>query len=98
MVAKCVELREAMGTDDSLNDIKLPRKLVAAINKAFTARPHSGHSSDTERWFTVWDDYATDRLSKLIPLTTEGMPCYWIGSNAYLVWFDWSIQKFIVSV
>ena len=98
MAEKCVELREAMGTDDSLNDRKLPKTLITALNKVFTCcEPHSGHSSTTELWFTVNDEYASDRLSKLIPLATDGMPCYLIGGNAYLIWFDWVIQQFIIS-
>jgi hypothetical protein len=92
------ELREVMGTDTTFNSTKLTKKLGAKLNAAFTGKFHSRYSSDTERWFIVWDEYATEKLSKLIPLATEGMPCYWIGENAYLVWFDWSIQKFIVSV
>ena len=95
---KSKELREVMGVDHSKNNVKLTKKLTAKLNAAFTGKPHSGYSSETERWFTVWDEYANDLLSKLIPLTTEGMPCYVIGGNSYLVWFDWSIQKFIVSV
>ena len=93
-----LELRACMGTDDSLASVKIPKKLRSKLMAAFKQQPHSGHSSSTENWFTVWDDYASDRLSKLIPLATEGMPCYWIDNGAFLVWFDWSIQKFIISV
>lgn len=92
------ELREVMGTDDSLNNHKLSKNLVAALNGVFADGLYSQHATALERWFVVWDEYATEKLSKLIPVVTEGMPCYWIGGNAYLVWFDWSIQKFIVSV
>lgn len=94
-----MELRIAMGTDDTLNFIRIPKKLGAKLNATYnTANLHTGHSCQSERWFVVWDEYATEKLSKLIPVVTEGMPCYWLNENAYLVWFDWSIQKFIVSV
>ena len=92
------ELRSVMGTDDSLNNVKIPKRLRSKLMAAFKHQPHTGHSSDTERWFTVWDDKTNDRLSKIIPLATEGMPCYWIDNYAFLVWFDWSIQRFIISV
>jgi hypothetical protein len=94
-----MELRVVMGTDDTLNFSRIPKKLVAKLNATYkTTNLHTGLSNGFERWFVVWDEYATEKLSKLIPLATEGMPCYWINESAYLVWFDWSIQKFIVSV
>lgn len=93
------ELRDVMGTNESKNGVKLTKKLAAKLNSCFNTRYlHTGHSSQSERWFVVWDEYTTEKLSKLIPLTTEGMPCYWIGNHSYLVWFDWSIERFIVSV
>lgn len=59
--------------------------------------PHT-RSSSTEKWFTVWDEGAEKELFKIVPIATGGSPCYWIDNHAFLVWFDWNIQKFIVSV
>ena len=90
------QLHEAMGLDMGYNDVTLTKTTVKGMAKAFKGYPTS-YSNGLEKWFVVWDEKAEKQLSRILPVYSGDNPVYQVGDHAFKVWWDWSIQKWLVS-
>ena len=88
-------LQDQVGTDYSKNKVLIPKVHQKNLTSCFTYRPI--HRNLLEKWFLVFQPETEKWLSKNIPVYSETGPVFVIGDNAFKVWFDWNLQKFLVS-
>jgi hypothetical protein len=88
-------LQDQVGVDYSKNDVAIPKVHQKNLMSCFTYRPI--HYNSLEKWFVVTKPETEKWLSKNIPVYSEAGPVFVIGDHAFKVWFDWNLQKFLVS-
>ena len=88
-------LQDQVGINKSKNGILIPKVHKKNLMGCFTYRPI--HRNPLEKWFLVFQPETEKWLSKNIPVYSETGPVFLIGNNTFKVWFDWNLQKFLVS-
>jgi hypothetical protein len=88
-------LQDQVGVDYSKNDVAIPKVHQKNLKSCFTYHPI--HYNSLEKWFVVTKPETEKWLSKNIPVYSEAGPVFVIGDHAFKVWFDWNLQKFLVS-
>lgn len=88
-------LQDQVGINYSKNGVEVPKGHQKNLMACFGNRPI--HHNTLEEWFEVAKPETETWLAKNIPIYSEVGPVFVIGDHAFKVWFDWNLQKFLVS-
>lgn len=88
-------LQEQVGIDLTKNEVLIPKGHKKNLMACFGNRP-TCHNT-LEKWFEVTEPQTERWLANNLPIYSEVGPVFVIGDHAFKVWFDWNLQKFLVS-
>jgi hypothetical protein len=88
-------LQNQVGIDLTKNEVPIPKGHKKNLMSCFTYRPI--YRNPLEKWFVVFQPETEKWLADNLPIYSEAGPVFIVGDHAFKVWFDWNLQKFLVS-